>query len=166
MITETTLAAGSYTIDPARSRVTFTTAHAFGLGPVSGTFAVRDGTITIAEEVGASSVRARIDAASFTTDKQRRDVDIRSKRFLDAASHPNLEFASERLDRDGEGWRLYGHLTVRGRTAPVVLELVNGEAGASGCAFTARTRIDRHAFGVGPRGILSRYLGVELHIEG
>jgi polyisoprenoid-binding protein YceI len=166
MITETTVAAGTYTIDPTRSRVTFTTSHAFGLGPVAGTMAVRDGVITVADDPTRSSVRARVDAGSFTTDKRRRDTDIRSKRFLDAANHPDLAFVSDRLVRDGAGWKLHGHLTVRGRTAPVVLEVLSAEAGAGGCAITARTTVDRYAFKVGPRGILSRYVGVELHIEG
>jgi polyisoprenoid-binding protein YceI len=109
-------------------------------------------------------VTARLDAASFTTDKPRRDKDIRSKRFLDAQRFPDMCFASERLAREGDRWLLVGTLTVRGTAAPVTLELVSATSVAGGCRFRARGRVDRYAHRVGPRGILGRYVDVELDI--
>jgi polyisoprenoid-binding protein YceI len=166
MITETTVTAGTYTIDAAASRIRFHTTHAFGLGPVDGTFAVRDGTITVADDPARCAVTARVDAASFTTDKPRRDADIRSKRFLHAQEHPDLLFTSGRLTREGDRWMLHGMLTVRGTAAPATLELTAGSADGAGCRFRARTRIDRYAHRVGPRGIIGRYLDVEFDIVG
>ena len=40
---------GHYEIDVSRSRVTFRTRHMFGLGSVRGTFAIRSGSVDIAE---------------------------------------------------------------------------------------------------------------------
>ena len=166
MITATAVAAGTYTIDTARSTIRFTATHAFGLGPVTGTFTVRDGTITLAADPAGCAVTARVDAASFTTDKPRRDADVRSKRFLDAERHPDLGFVAGRPTRDGDRWLLPGTLTVRGTTAPVTLELSSGTADAGGCRFRAQARIDRHAYRVGPRGIIGRYVDVEFDIVG
>ena len=160
------LAAGTYVIDSARSRIRFATSHAFGLGPVTGTFAVRDGTITLAADPAGCAATARVDAASFTTDKPRRDKDIRSKRFLHAEQHPDLLFVSDLLVRDGDRWLLHGTLTVRGTTAPITLEVTSGTTDAAGCRFHAKTRIDRYAHRVGPRGILSRYTDLDLDIVG
>jgi len=160
------IAAGTYTIDATRSRIRFRTAHAFGIGPVAGTFTIRDGTISVAAEPTRSAVRVRVDAASFTTDKPKRDQDIRSKRFLHAQAYPDLLFTSEQLTREGDRWLLHGRLTAKGTAAPVALELVEGTADATGCRFTARGRIDRYAHKVGPRGIVGRYLDAEFEVFG
>ncbi|HLL67693.1 MAG TPA: YceI family protein [Micromonosporaceae bacterium] len=164
--TGTAVAAGVYEINAADSHVRFRTSHSFGVGPVAGTFAMRDGTITVAADPRASTVTARVDAASFTTDKPKRDADVRSKRFLNADEHPELVFTSDRLVRDGDRWLLHGRLTVRGRTAPIVLELDSGTSDVAGCRFRAHARVDRYAFRVGLRGIAARYTDVEFDIVG
>lgn len=164
--TGTAITAGSYVIDAASSHIQFTATHAFGLGPVTGTFTVRDGTITIAADPAECSVAARVNAASVTTGKARRNKDIRSKRFLHAREHPDMVFVSDRLTRDGDRWLLQGTLTVRGRTAPATVELSSGITDVRGCRFHARARIDRYAHGVGPRGIVGRYVDVQFDILG
>jgi polyisoprenoid-binding protein YceI len=163
--TRTALATGTYTIDAARSQVRFAATHSFGLGPVAGTVAVLDGTISVAADPAGCAVTARVDAASFTTDKPKRDKDIRSKRFLHTEQYPDMVFASDRLTADGDRWLLHGSLTIRGTTVPTTLE-ISGTAGADGCRFQAKTRIDRYAYRVGPRGIIGRYLDVELDVVG
>jgi polyisoprenoid-binding protein YceI len=164
MITKSTVRAGTYAIDTARSQVRFRATHSFGLGPVTGTFTVRDGTITVTPE--GAEVTARVAADSFTTDKSRRDADVRSKRFLHADAHPDLVFTGRHLTRDGDRWLLHGRLTVRGTTAPVTLDLESATAGAEGCRFRARTRVDRYAYKVGIRGIVGRFIDIDLDILG
>lgn len=164
--TGTAIAAGSYAIDAASSHIQFTVTHAFGLVPVTGTFTVRDGTITIAADPAKSAVAVRVNAASFTTGKARRDKDIRSKRFLHTREHPDMVFVSDRLTRDGDRWLLQGTLTIRGTTAPATVELSSGTTDVRGCRFHARARIDRYAYGVGPRGILGRYVDVQFDVVG
>lgn len=158
------IAAGTYRIDPTRSTIRFRTSHSFGLGPVTGTFAVRDGDITVADEPADSTVTARLDAASFRTDKPRRDTDITSKRFLNAADYPLMEFTSTAVVRTDDRWDLHGRLTVRGVTAPVVLHLDSGGPTTDGCRFRATVRIDRYAHRVGIRGIVARYLDADIDV--
>jgi polyisoprenoid-binding protein YceI len=107
-----------------------------------------------------------VSAASIATGNVRRDKAVWSKRFLHVQEYPDMSFVSGRLVRDGDRWLLHGTLTVRGVTAPVVLELNSAGAEAGGCRFRARARIDRWAHGVGPRGVLGRYLEVEFDVVG
>src|SRR5215510_12510285 len=116
------IAAGTYRVDPARTTIRIGATHAFGLGPVRATMSVRSGTIVVGADPTSSTVTAQADAHSFTSDKQKRDRDIRSKRFLHADGFGDLVFTSTGLRRDGEVWRLDGELTVRGVTAPVTFE--------------------------------------------
>lgn len=173
MITDTdpAIAAGTYLIDPAHSTVRFRVTHSFGLGPVSGTFDIRDGVLTVADDPGGSTVRARVDAGSFRTDKPRRDADVRGRRFLDADTFPTLDFRSAALARTDDGWQLRGDLTVRGVTAPVTLRLdgaepLDGAAGpvAGGWRLRAAVRVDRYRYRVGPRGVIARWLDADLDL--
>jgi len=153
---------GRYEIDTGRSAVIFRTRHLFGLAPVRGTFAIRTGTIDVAEPLADSAVYAEIDTASFRTRNLARDASVQSGRFLDAARHPVMTFRSGRID----GAELTGTLTVRGVTRPVSLAVEL--AGVSPRSFTVRatTRIDRTEFGVtASRGLAGRYLDLSLEVR-
>jgi polyisoprenoid-binding protein YceI len=152
---------GTYTIDTVRSGVRFTATHVFGLKPVDGTMAIRSGTVVVAAEPRRSTVSAEIDAASWTTDDARRNADVRGKRFLNAAAHPVIGFRSTRVVHGADGWQVIGELSVRGGSCEVALQLT--EAGPD--RFTATTRVDRVAAGVGAgRAIVGRYLDVTVTV--
>src|SRR5580700_8424465 len=102
---------GRYEIDASRSRVTFRTRHMFGLGPVRGTFAIRSGSVDIAEPLTDSAIHAEIDTASFRTPNPVRNQSVRSAKFLDAARFPVISFRDGRVCADGR--TLSGTLTVR-----------------------------------------------------
>jgi polyisoprenoid-binding protein YceI len=78
---------GDYTIDPGRSRVTFSGRHLFGLALVRGGFAVNSGRVRVASPVTDSEAEAGIDAASVDTGNRQRDNEIRSKRYLHTARY-------------------------------------------------------------------------------
>jgi polyisoprenoid-binding protein YceI len=157
-----TIAPGTYRLVPDRCAVRFRTAHAFGLGPVHGTFAVLDGVIVVAETHTDSRVTVSLDPASFTTDKPRRDKQIRSKAFLDVKRYPSMSFASTGLSPD---LVVSGTLTAHGTTAPVTLTITSVQAAPGGLRCRATTRLDRHTFGVTTgRGLIGRYLDVELDV--
>jgi polyisoprenoid-binding protein YceI len=163
--TRPAVATGSYRIDPARSRVRFAIKEAFGLMTARGTFTIRDGTVKVAADPEASSATATIDAASFATDKAKRDSTVVSKRFLDATAYPTMRFASTTVVRSGDAWVVGGNLTVRGTTAPVELIIERAVATVDGCRFTATARVDRYATPVRVmRGMIARYLDIELDV--
>lgn len=160
--TEATPQLGRYQIDPGGSTVTFRTRHLFGLAPVRGRFAVRAGTVYVAEPLTGSRIYAEIEVASFHTRNPMRDAQVRSARFLAADEYPVLAFSSAGLD----GQVLAGTLTVREVTRPV--RVLAEVADVSPRSFTARAtvRIDRYDFGVtASRGLAGRYLDVAVEVR-
>jgi polyisoprenoid-binding protein YceI len=163
--TITDIRPGTYTIDPARSAVRFTATHVLGLKPVHGTMTVRSGTVMVAEEPRRSTVSAEIDAASWTSDDDRRNRDVRGRKFLDAERHPVIGFRSTRLTGGADGWEIAGVLSVRGGSCEVTLLLGDAGATADGYRFVATTRVDRIAAGVtGGRAVIGRHLDVALTV--
>ena len=156
---------GTYRIDPARSACRFTATHVFGLKPVAGTMDVIGGTIAVAADPAHSIASAELDAASFATDDPRRDRDIRGRRFLDAANHPEIGFRSTRVRQTPDGWQMTGVLSVRGGSCEVTLDLVGGEAVEDGCQFTAACVVDRVAAGISAgRAIIGRLVHINMDI--
>ncbi|MGW8725014.1 YceI family protein [Streptomyces sp. NPDC055808] len=153
---------GHYTIDPDASTVEFTTRHVFGLLPVRGSFAIRSGSVDIAEPLGDSGVRAEIDTASFRTGSKQRDAAVRSARFLDAARHPSMTFTADRLD----GTTVAGTLTVCGTARPVSLSIEESASTTGAFTALATARVDRTEFGVtASRGMAGRYLTVTIRVR-
>ncbi|MEU4424671.1 YceI family protein [Actinoplanes sp. NPDC024001] len=164
--TLTEVRTGTYRIEPARSVCRFTGTHIFGLKPVPGTMAVTGGTISVAADPERSIASAELDAASFTTDDPRRDRDVRGRRLLDVADHPEIGFRSTRCRRTGDGWQLAGVLAVRGGSCDVVLDLVSAEPVADGYRFVATCAVDRVAAGVtSGRLLIGRLVHVTLDIH-
>lgn len=152
---------GRYVIDPSGSRVSFATTHLFGTLPVHGTFAVSGGTVEVAEEVTASSVRAEVAAGSIDTRNAQRDAMVRSSRYLDAERYPTMVFAAERV----EGRNVVGSLTVHGVTRPVTLAVEPVEIGERSFSARATVRVDRTEFGVtAGRGMTGRHLDVVIEV--
>jgi polyisoprenoid-binding protein YceI len=165
-VVATTPQPGHYDIDPDRSRVTFATRHLFGLGRVSGSFAIRGGTADIADPIAASTVYAEIQTASFRTKNRQRDDSVLSPRFLDPAGHPVMTFRSDRIEAGQRGNVLTGTLTVRGTSRPVTLSVIRCEASRGSFTARATARIDRTEFGItAARGLAARYLDITLEIQ-
>ena len=155
---------GHYQIDVSQSRVTFRTRHMFGLGPVRGTFAIRSGSVDIAEPLADSAVQAEIDAASFRTGNEQRDQSVLSARLLDATRYPVISFRDGHVGADGTTIR--GTLTVREVARPVSLSI--GQVTVDGQSFTASAtvRVDRTEFGVtAMRGLAGRYLDLTAEVR-
>lgn len=153
---------GRYEIDTSRSTVRFRTRHLFGLAPVRGTFAIRGGTIEVAEPPTGSTAHAEIDAASFRTGNPARDKTVRSARFLGASRYPVMTFVSERLTPP----TVPGTLTVRGVTRPVALSIEHLEVEPGSFTARAAVRIDRTEFGVtASPGMAGRRLDLTVEIR-
>jgi polyisoprenoid-binding protein YceI len=158
-------APGTYRIDAARSAITFTTRHLFGLGAVRGRFDLRDGEIRVTDPLPESSARAKISAASFRTGNPSRDGAARSARLLDAGAHPDIAFISRRLDQAGGRCTLHGLLSVRGKAHPVELLIEAAHPAGQDLRLRASVRLDRYDFGITKaKGLAARHLGLRLDI--
>jgi polyisoprenoid-binding protein YceI len=158
-------APGTYRIDAARSAITFTTRHLFGLGAVRGGFELAEGEIRVTDPVHESSARAKISAASFRTGNASRDSAVRSARLLDTGAHPGITFISRRLDQAGGRWILHGLLSVRGKTHPVELLIEEAQPAGQDLRLRASVRLDRYDFGITKaKGLAARHLTGRLDI--
>ncbi|HET8586484.1 MAG TPA: YceI family protein [Candidatus Limnocylindria bacterium] len=143
----------TWQLDLAHSNVTFSVKHMM-VTTVRGSLKIADGTLEFdPQNPEASRVGVRIDAASIDTGAEQRDAHLRSPDFLDAQTHPYIEFRSTSVHREGDDFKIHGELTIHGVTRPVTLDaelggVVANLQGGQRAAFSARTRIDREDFGL------------------
>lgn len=172
MTATTTLAAGTWTIDPTHSEVGFTVRH-LGLSKVRGRFNTFSAVATIAEDPSASSVSATVALSSVDTNQPDRDAHLKGTDFFGAESHPEMTFTSTTVSADG----LAGDLSINGITKPIELDLeVHGVTvdayGTTRAGFSASGVIKRSDFGIDfnmPIGLdgmmISDKVTIELEIQ-
>lgn len=163
------LAAGTWTIDPVHSDITFSVRH-LGVSKVRGSFTDFSGEITVSED-GAPSVTATIDVASVDTRNDQRDTHLRSADFFDTDNHATATYRSTSVRADGEDFIVDGELTLHGVTQPVALNLSlegvgPGVQGGSVAGFEASTTINRGDFGInGGAGLVGEKVTLTFNIE-
>ncbi len=125
---------------------------------VKGRFSGVTGTIIVEEQdLDGSSVEVEIPTAVIDTGSALRDEHLRSGDFLDVESYPTITFRSRRVEgavnEEGDQFRVYGDLTIRGATHEVMLNVTyEGRGkdpwGGERASFSATTKIDRPDFGL------------------
>src|SRR5262249_44481412 len=110
-------------------------------------------------------VRATIDATSFSTGNVIRDTVVRSRMYLRTARHPHIFFRSRGADMMDGIWVLDGELTVTGIVRPVRLLIGSACVDPAGIRVSAKTVVDRYAFGVtAAKGMTGRLLDMTIEI--
>jgi polyisoprenoid-binding protein YceI len=114
---------GTYTLDPAHTRIGFSARHAM-VTKVRGSFNEFTGTAVVdAEKPEQSSVNLTIKVDSIDTRNADRDGHLRSNDFLDLAAHPEITFASTGVELvDDSTVKVTGNLTVKGVTQPITID--------------------------------------------
>jgi polyisoprenoid-binding protein YceI len=143
----------TWTLDPAHSSVTFSVKHMM-VTTVRGTMNIKDFELDFdPDDLVRSSVRLSLDAASIDTGQEQRDGHLRSPDFLDVEKYPTIDFASAKIEPDGDDYKIHGELTIHGTTRPVVLDAeyggtVRNMQGGTSAGFSATTKINREEFGL------------------
>jgi polyisoprenoid-binding protein YceI len=145
---QTSLPAGTYALDPEQSVVRADVKAMFGLMTVHGTFRLQSGQVIIAADPAAAGVQASIAAASFASGNPIRDGHVASAALLDARAYPQITFAGQGANRDGDGWVVHGTVTAHGTAVPAEIRLGEVRREAGGTRFLATARLDRTAFGM------------------
>ena len=169
---------GVYTLDPARTQVTFVVEYV-NLTKVSARFPEVEGSLQLDPDKPEGSVLAvTADARAIQAAPGIAPV-MQSADFLDADRNPEIAFRSTRIMRTGPATAdITGDLTVRGQTRPVTLKAMltgvttppPGEAGTARINFTATGAIQRGRFAMDammpfagdPAGVLDE---VDVRIE-
>ncbi|MDX1657650.1 MAG: YceI family protein [Nitriliruptorales bacterium] len=144
---------GTYTIDPAHSRLGFVARHAM-VTKVRGGFNEFEGSFEIAEDVEDSSAEVTIQAASVDTRNADRDEHLRSNDFFAMDEYPEIRFVSTDIEQiEDTDYRVTGNLTLRGVTKPVSIDLeYTGAAtdpwGNTRVGFEGSTKVNRKDWGL------------------
>jgi len=150
------------------------------VGLVRGRFDKVTGTITASKDPAACAVDITIDVASISTQNTKRDEDLRSDVYFDAAKFPAMTYHGVGIRRvSPDSWVMDGSLTLHGVTKIVPLTFnYNGifadadTADPARVAFHATAGVKRAEFGMGARdnleelGLLtSPDVAIEIDVE-
>jgi len=145
---------GTWTLDPAHTRIGFVARHAM-VTKVRGSFNEFDGTAEVnGDDLSASKVSLTIKAASIDTRNEQRDGHLKSNDFLAMDEHPEITFVSTSVATGGEGdVDITGDLTIKGTTKSVTVPFeFDGVAtdpfGNQRAGFEGKAVINRTDFGV------------------
>jgi polyisoprenoid-binding protein YceI len=145
---------GSYTIDPAHSRIGFVARHAM-VTKVRGSFNEFTGTAVLdGNDPSKSSATVTIKAASIDTRNAQRDGHLRSNDFLAMDEYPEITFVSTAARQAGaDEFELTGYLTIKGVTNSVTIPFsYEGTAtdpfGNLRVGFEGSVTINRRDYGV------------------
>ena len=145
-----------WNIDTAHAQASFSARHMM-ITTVRGTFGKVTGKIEFdPANPAAASVEAVIDTASLgSTGNEQRDGHLKSPDFLDIEKYPTITFKSTKVEpnSDGSEAKIYGDLTIKDATHPVVLQaefLGQGKSpfGTTVAGFSGKTKINREDFGL------------------
>ena len=144
------LRAGTWSLDPLRSRLDFTIRH-LGVSKVRGSFTDLDANLVVGDTLADTSVTGLVWTESIDTGISRRDDHIRSRSIVDVQRRPAMTFRSSSIVETDDRWLLEGEVTVAGVTKPVHLdvELVGVdcvEDGRQHARLKARGEVRRDAF--------------------
>lgn len=148
---DTTALAGTWTLDPAHTRIGFSARHAM-VTKVRGNFDQFEGTVVAEGET--AQVNVTIQAASITTNNQMRDDHLRNNDFLEVDTYPTITFASTAVEFvDDETLRVTGDLTIKATTKSITIDfefagLATDPYGNVRAGFEGETSINRSEYGV------------------
>jgi polyisoprenoid-binding protein YceI len=156
LVTSTSFAQ-TWSNDKNHSKLGFEVTHLL-VSTVTGIFKNFDVKVTSSKDDLSDAVfNVTADVASIDTDVEKRDNDLKSENYFNAAKYPTLTFKSTSFKKvEGNKYKLAGDLTIKGVTKPVTLDVVmNGpvvhpysKKQMVGLKITGD--IKRTDFGVGP----------------
>ena len=145
---------GTYTLDPAHTRIGFVARHAM-VTKVRGAFNEFAGTAVLdGANPENSSVQVTIEAASIDTRNAQRDEHLRGNDFLAMQEYPKITFASTGVRQVGETtFEVTGDLTIKGVTNEITIPFeFEGAAkdpfGNQRVGFEGSVTINRKDYGV------------------
>ena len=163
----------NWRIDQTHTSVEFEVGKLF-FWKLRGRFVDVEGAVVLDEDVLAhSSVQATIKTGSIETNNARRDQNLRSASFLDAARFPEITFRSSRVGpgKDRDMLSINGELTIKDKSKEVMLDVTEidrsrSPQGEEVIYYVATAKLNRSAFGIGGwSGWISNAVNVVINIQ-
>ena len=143
-----------WSVDPTHSEILFKVKHLM-ITTVTGYFKKFDVQVATASEdfATAKKIEFTADIDSIDTNNEQRDTHLKSADFFNAEEHSQLRFTGTKYEGQGDEARLHGHLTIRGITKPITLNVEYGGTvvdpyGQTKAGFTINGKISRKEFGL------------------
>lgn len=110
--------------DFSHSKIGFSVRH-FGITETDGYFRKFQGSVTSEkEDFSDLLVELNIDVNSIDTNDSQRDGHLKSGDFFETDKFPVIVFKSSKLEKtEGNNYKMYGDLTIKGITRPIVLDM-------------------------------------------
>jgi len=145
---------GVWVIDASHSSLAFEARHMV-VTRMRGRFRSFSGEFHVGDIPSESWVEVTIDAASLDTTNDAADNSLKSDRFLDVATYPQLHYRSTSVEHvEAEHWLIHGNLTIKDTARPITLDATFEGAVATPrgvrakMAFIARGEFDRRDYGL------------------
>jgi polyisoprenoid-binding protein YceI len=144
--------AGTWTIDPAHSEVSFSVRHLL-ISKVKGKFEKFDATFVTGESPLDTKLTASVEVESINTGDVNRDGHLRTNDFFNAPEFPTITFVSDGVTAEKDDLLVTGTLTIKGVSKEVTFTVEFGGFGTDPygnykLGLTAKTVINRNDFGV------------------
>lgn len=164
--------AGDYRLDSAHGKITWSVDH-LGFSTYVGQFVNVQAELSLdPADPSASRLTATIPLTDVASNSDGLNKHLQTADFFDTANHPVATFRSTRIeldDADRDEAAVYGELTLRGVTRPVVMEVRFNQAGPTRggykAGFDGEATIKRSDYGI-TFGLPALGDEVKLHIEG
>jgi polyisoprenoid-binding protein YceI len=148
----------AYTLDPTHTFASFEVLHE-GVSYVRARWDRKEGSVQLDRAARSGRIEIRIDMASVSSGSPALDAALRGKDFFDAEQYPQALFASDAFAFEGDRLTaVQGTLTLRGRSAPLVLHARRFNCYTSPlfrrevCGGDFEATLSRGAWGIGPPG--------------
>lgn len=147
-----TIPAGTWTLDPTHSDITFSVRH-LAISKVRGAFEKFDVTVVTTANPAETTITASVDVASVNTNQADRDGHLKTSDFFLVEEFPTMDFVSTGVRVEGDVFFVDGDLTLRGVTKPVTLKgelggVITDGYGQTKLGASASTKINRLDYGV------------------
>jgi polyisoprenoid-binding protein YceI len=139
----TSQAADTYKVDPVHSSIVFGIMH-LDVTNVYGRFNDVSGTLVFDKEnPSKSSLQVEVKVASVDTHEPKRDQHLKSPDFFNAKEFPLMTFKSNKVEANGDTYKVSGDFTLHGVTKPITVDFKKG-AEAKGMQNEIRTGGETH----------------------
>jgi polyisoprenoid-binding protein YceI len=148
------MATTKWVLEPSHSELQFKVRHMM-ISNITGNFKKFDATVeTEGDDLSTAKIDFNADIDSISTNNEQRDGHLKSGEFFDAATHPQLTFAGNNLEKKDDGtYVLNGTLTMHGVTNPIMLSVEHGGVmtdpwGHTRTGFTLDGKLNRKDYGL------------------
>ncbi len=147
-------AQANWKVDPYHSSLNFNISHS-GISIVNGKFMEYTGNLTTnGEALEEANVDFTVKVTSINTNVENRDNHLRSADFFEVEKYPEMTFKSTKILATGkpEQYLLYGDLTIKDVTKPVIFDVYYGGTAKSDqgekLGLKAKTTINRFDYNI------------------